>query len=375
MWNDEWNTSSTRAGVSRKHFLGTAGAASAAAFLAACGGSSSDGTTSAVAAGGGANVPDAPRDLTVVWALAAIGSVNTPHDVGFNDATRLVGWKYRKVGVPVSQYSPENVVKVINQAAVSRPDVLVTPGWVPGVYDAVADAQEKGILVILHMQNKLPEKARELGLTFVGADSRLSGQALGNALLKELLDRGQRSGVFLGGNTYPGNVDVEERLRGVEDAIGVFNREHGTSFTYTEFVDAASDAAKGAALYKAKMTQVGPSLVALVGEGSAIAVNQQQALLQQGKQPAEILVGGFDTDGEMPRLLKSKWVTATVDSNFYAQAFLPVMLAWQQKARGVAPGSSYSSGYTLITQENLTEELERLDQISSLAKTYGVKVA
>jgi ABC-type sugar transport system substrate-binding protein len=364
---------SQRGSLSRKRFLGVA-AASSAAFVAACGGGDTEGTAPA-AASNGADLPgDAPRGLKVVWALAALDTWNIPIDVGFNDAARLVGWKYEKVGLPISQYSPENVVKVINQAIQTRPDVLVTPAWVPGVYDAAAEGKEKGILVILNNADNYPDKARKFGLPYVGGDGRREGVDLGTALLQQVRDGGKRSGAILAGNLYPGNKNIEDRLGGIEEAIGAFNEQHGTDFEYVEFNDLASDSAKGVAQYKAKMTQIGPTLVGIVGMSSAAATYQRQALLQRGKQAGEIPVACWANDAQVAKLLESGWVTVNLDNNYHFEGFLPVMLAWQEKARGLEATGSYMSGYSIDTKETLQQALDRWAGIDSLAKAYGVKI-
>src|SRR5271165_344456 len=50
-------------------------------------------------------VPNRGKPRTVVWALAAIGAWNLPYDIGFIEACRFLGWNYKKVGMPLADYS------------------------------------------------------------------------------------------------------------------------------------------------------------------------------------------------------------------------------------------------------------------------------
>jgi len=119
---------------------------------------------SAAAGIGYEGVPHHGPKRLVIWALAAIADWNVSYDVGFNDAVRFLGWEYRKIGLPIAQYSAITHVEMINRAIQLHPDVLVTPDWVEGVGAAVQAALKKGIYVIINNALNYPDQIRALGL-------------------------------------------------------------------------------------------------------------------------------------------------------------------------------------------------------------------
>ncbi|HEX7292383.1 MAG TPA: substrate-binding domain-containing protein [Conexibacter sp.] len=351
----------TRGTLIKRGLVG-AGALSGAALLAACGSDSSGGSTAAGAAGG-ADAPAGGKKRTIIWAVAAIAPWNLNVDIGFIEACNALGWKYQKVGVPIAEYSPETVVSTIRRATQAKPDVLVTPGWVPGAYTALEEAQSKGILCLLNDANNSPDETRRLGLGHVGADEKANGAAMGQALIAAAKRAGKSSGTFLFGNQFPGNANLEAHGAGLKQAAG----SDYEVVVYKEPIDPAESLAG----FKAQITKIGDDLVGICPTQEAPVV---KALRESGKQPGDIIVGSFEDAVPTLNLVKEGWVTASVSSQRYSWGFVSTMLANQALERGVA-AREYMTGAQVIDATNVDPSLEQAAQFDSLAKQYNVKLA
>jgi len=344
------------------------GALAMASGLGAC-------TTNSTQTGAAASSAGTGKKRKIVWAIAAIGDWNLPVDVGFNDAARLIGWDYTKVGLPLAQYSAENQVNVLERAVLTKPDVLVTDWWVKGEADPLAKAQQAGIFCMACDADNFPEDRTKLGIAWVGSDFRANGHALGLRLAAEVIKKGKTSGTFLFGVASPGNANVEDRGKGINDAVQEWNQTHGTSFTYERFPDqAAGEASVSSGLYSAKITQLGSKLVAAAGDATSWPTIIINTLKAKGFSAGQVTLGAFRADPPAINGLKDGWITASADESFYPFGYVTTMLAWQYFERGMQP-SDYKTGGGLIDSTNLAAIEAREAKIQQLAKEYKVKLS
>jgi ABC-type sugar transport system substrate-binding protein len=357
----------------RRRLLTAGGAAAVGALaiasgLEACTNNSTQTTAAASGAGTG-------KKRSIVWAIAAIGDWNLPVDVGFNDASRLIGWNYTKVGLPLAQYSAENQVNVLERAILTKPDVLVTDWWVKGEADPLQKAQQAGIFCMACDADNFPDDRGKLGIAWVGSDFRANGHALGLRLAAEVSKKGKTSGTFLFGVASPGNANVEDRGKGINDAVQEWNQAHGTSFTYERFPDqAGGDASVSSGLYSAKLTQLGSKLVAASGDATSWPTIIIGTLKAKGYSAGQVTLGSFRADPPAINGLKDGWIVASADESFYPFGYVTTMLAWQYFERGMQP-SDYKTGGGLIDSTNLAAIQAREAKIQDLAKQYNVKLA
>lgn len=341
--------------------------------LAACSNSSNDSTSTE-----GSPASSAVRGpkRKVIWALAAIAEWNLPVDVGFIEATRMVNWDYQKVGLPISQYSPENVVNVVNRAAATKPDVLVTPAWVPGVASAAEAAQKAGILVLFNNANNISDDAARLGIAYVGADEYSGGRSIGRPFGQALTTGGARSGTVVGGLAFAGNENLENRLRGAKDAIDEYNSANGTDFQVERFIDKSGEGQEQAlTAYKTKIRQLGDNLVGfLLPGGDAALAGLLPALKEVGVKPGELPIGSWDVSQRSTQAVADGWVVAIVDKQDYVTGFLPVLQAWAELERGFA-ARDYDTGGVLVDKTNLEESLRREEEIAAKANEFNIRVS
>jgi ABC-type sugar transport system substrate-binding protein len=351
--------------------LGGAAGAGSLALLGAGGGSAIAGN---VAAGSGiTSVPSHGPKRLVIWAIAAIADWNLSYDVGFNDAVRFLGWEYRKVGVPIAQYSALTHVEMINRAIQVRPDVLVTVDWVEGVGAAVQTAMKQGIYVVINNALNFPAQIRSLGLAYVGADEFQKGVTAGNLLAAALAKAGKTSGTIISGNPYPENANVQDRVLGAISAISAWNKAHNTSFQVVQLADNSGTAPVAAiGLWKAKITQVGPSFVGIFASADQSTQAVVRAVQEKGFTPGQYPIGSVDISSASLTQIKEGWILNAVDAGFYMQGWLPVMLAWQALQRGYPTAGVYDTSGAPITQANLSAAQHAINLQLALAKQYGV---
>jgi len=131
---------------------------------------------------------------------------------GFEDAGRVTGVKVEFVG-PES-YSPEEQLAAFRQAVAARPSgIAVAPAQAEMFSKEIDAAVQAGIPVVC-VDTDAPQSKRVL---FIGTDNVSAGRASGRRMAEILRGRGQ---VVL--ITVPGQLNVEDRLRGAEEVFKLY---------------------------------------------------------------------------------------------------------------------------------------------------------
>jgi ABC-type sugar transport system substrate-binding protein len=355
--------------ISRRHVLaggvaGLGGLIGAAAF---------PGIAAAASPIGFQKVGDRGKPRTLVWALAAIGAWNLSYDVGFIDACNFLGWKYKKVGLPLADYSASTVVQVISEAIQLKPDILVTPLWVEGEGPLLAQAQEKGIYVVCNNANNYPEDLTKLDVPYVGGDFFAMGQKAASVLMARLAQLGKKSGVILMANDYPENPNITDRVLGAEATIKQWNSANGTKFTYVQLNDnSANDQTGAISLWRAKITQLGSSLVAAFPAAYTSQTAGVIALKDLGHHAGQIPMAAIDITTETLDQLQEGWVECVVDSGYYMSGWLPTMIAWQVLERDFPVSGSFDASGAAITRKTVAQAIAANNLQNALGKAYGV---
>jgi ABC-type sugar transport system substrate-binding protein len=318
-------------------------------------------------------VPSRGKPRTLVWALAAIGAWNLSYDVGFYDACNFLGWKYKKVGMPLADYSASTVVQVISQAIQLKPDVLVTPLWVEGEGPLLAEAQNKGIYVMCNNANNFPDDLTKLNIPYVGGDFFAMGQKSAAVLLQTLAKLGKKSGVILMANDYPENLNITDRVLGAEAAINQWNKAKGTNFTYVQLNDNSANDQTGAInLWRAKIVQLGKSLVAAFPAAYTSQTAAVTALQGLGYHAGQLPMAAIDITTETLQQLQAGWVECVVDSGYYMSGWLPTMIAWQVLERDFPISGSFDASGAAITRSTVAGAIAANNLQTKLGKSYGV---
>ena len=352
-------------GTNRRDFMRTAVLGGAGAALAGAALPFAAPTASAADVGLGP-----PRKI--MWVTHSIGEWNLFVDVGFRDFAEMAGWEYQKIGVPGAAYSVEANVNQIKLAIQAKPDVLIGTLSNAAVEQALAEAEDAGILVIIN-NSSIEEIRADHNWGFIGAGGYGQGILSGRMIGKYLVDRGRKDGVLIYGNPEPGHVVLEDRRRGTEDGLNQINGMHGSSFTLEQFADRAHDLAESIPLYSAQRSRLGDDLAGFAVAGYNSMVAAYRMLEEAGVPPGDIPVGGMDTGPEINPGIEKGYIIYGVEQELYNQGFLSSAIAWARLERLNIP-PVVNTGTALVTGDNLKMFADRAQITLDRAKELGMRL-
>jgi ribose transport system substrate-binding protein len=128
---------------------------------------------------------------------------------GLMDAAHALGVKAEFTGTPT--YDPQAELKKFQEVLASHPTgILVSPARASDFQDAIDSALKAGIPVIC-IDSDAPDSRR---IMFIGTNNYKAGLTSGETIAKVMQEHGHLAII-----TIPGQNNLEERLRGVEDAL------------------------------------------------------------------------------------------------------------------------------------------------------------
>jgi len=223
---------------------------------------------------------------------------------GFMDAARGLGVKYEFLGPTF--YSPEEELKDFQQAAASHPSgILVAPGRPEMFNTAINEAMSAGIPVIA-MDTDAPDSKRIL---FLGTDNRQAGMESGKEIASLMNGKGQLVVI-----TIPGQLNLEERLRGVQDVLAK-NPKIKIARTLDDQGDPRTANTLVSDLFNKKETIDG--FVCLEASGGPGAAETLHRLGLEGKIP----IVAMDKNEETLDFVQGKVISATIAQKPYTMAF------------------------------------------------------
>ena len=258
-----------------------------------------------------------------------------------------------QMGVTVEYRNPPtgdlaDMARIIEQAAASGPDGIITtladPDVLSGPIRAAVDA---GIDVII-MNSGTPEQAREVGaLMYVGQPEYDAGYAAG------LRAAGDGVTSFLCVNHYINSPSSTERCQGFADGLGI---ELGN-----QMIDSGQDPAEIQNRVRAYLN-ANPDTDAVLTLGPTCADPTLLALDELGLA-GDIYFGTFDLGGDIVEGIQNGVIQWGIDQQPFLQAYLPVVVLTNYHRYGVLPGNNINSGPGFVTAD-------ALDLVSQLAGEY-----
>ncbi len=235
-------------------------------------------------------------------------NINLPYwkeaQAGFEDAGRVTGVKVEFVGPEA--YSPEAQLAAFRQAVAARPSGIVVAPAQAELFNKEIDAAIQAGIPVVCVDTDAPESKRIL---FIGTDNVSAGRGSGRRMAEILRGRGQI--VLI---TVPGQLNVEERLRGVEE---VFKQYPDIKISKT--IDDKGDPRNAndgiSALLEAKAKIDG--ILCLEASGGAGAAEALHRLDMAGKIPVVAMDKSPDTLDWIGRGA----IAATVAQKSYTMAF------------------------------------------------------
>ncbi|NTE56430.1 sugar ABC transporter substrate-binding protein [Agrobacterium tumefaciens] len=242
-----------------------------------------------------------------------------PVKKGVDDARKVVELTGGKVSfLQLANYDNlgPDAASLIRTAVSQGVKGLVIADWVPDAEDAaIKDAIAKGVKVIIYNAGNM-DKARELGaMNYVGSDEYVAGQAAG----KYFHDKGYKNVLCV--NHVPGSVPLQQRCKGVSDAIsplGGKSKELPLPSTQADNAASVAQAVKAAVL-------TDPTIDAILTLNPAVADWSSSGIMQAGKTD-KVALGSFDMNEAGLKRIKDGKQMFAIDQQPYLQSYLSVSL-------------------------------------------------
>jgi ribose transport system substrate-binding protein len=269
---------------------------------------------------------------------------------GFQDAGRGLGVKVEFTG-PTS-YAPEEELEAFRKAVAARPaGILISPAR-PELFNKEIDAAVEAGIPVICVDSDAPDSRRIL---FIGTDNFQAGMESGRRMAEIL--RGQGQIVLI---TIPGQLNLEERLRGVNET---FKKYPGIKISKT--IDDKGDpriANDGISpMLEAKEKIEG--ILCLEASGGSGAAEALHRLNLDGKIP----IVAMDKSPETLDWISRGVISATITQKSYTMSFYGLRFLDDLHHNGVhefkdwrtAPTSQLptrvDTGTAVVDQKNLAE--------------------
>ncbi|MBM4019275.1 MAG: substrate-binding domain-containing protein [Planctomycetes bacterium] len=261
-----------------------------------------------------AGPPGAKRDASsqLYIEVSALGSLDYfyDHKLGMELAGKALGVRTEYTGP--SDYDMAAMITVFEQAIARKPDGIVVVGFEPSLGAIIDKAAEAGIPVVT-VDADLPGSRR---IAFVGTGNHRAGLE-GGRKLAELL--GGKGKVAL--MTKPGQSNLEERIRGYQDAL----RQH-PGIEVVQVADTQSDPTV-AAQAAAALLQKYPDLAGIAcveaagGNGAAMAV-------REAGKAGKVRIVAMDRGNDVLESIREGVISATVVQQTALMPFYAVQILY-----------------------------------------------
>jgi ribose transport system substrate-binding protein len=283
------------------------------------------------AAAGAASAADIPYKDQLYIEVSALGALGYfyDHKMGMERVGAELGVKTEYVGPP--DYDMNAMVAAFEQAIAKKPQGIVVVGFEDSLNPIVKKAIDAGIPVVT-VDADLPDSER---VAFVGTGNYNAGRMGGDKMAEVIGGKGQVAIM-----TKPGQSNLEERIRGYQDALAKY-----PDIEIVQIADTQSDSVV-AAQAATVLLQKFPDLAGIAcveaagGAGSATAVREAKL---QGK----VKIISRDRDNDVLNSIIEGTITASVAQQtalmpYYATQILfnlansNVSITSDNKAAGVA---------------------------------------
>jgi len=222
----------------------------------------------------------------------------------------------------------------------------------------VEDALAKGIPVVAIDNDDTEGDRGNKRLTYIGQDEFKAGYDLAVRLFEE----GKKKGLDLSKAHVAMPVEVPGAMYGVVRSDGVKKAMEEFGITSSEIIDAGGLEMTTVEQRLTSYLISHPEATFMIGLGGIVTDRITDALKAVGRQPGEVIAGGFDmTPGTLVGL-KEGYMTAAIDSQQYLAGFYGVLVLYHYKLYGFLP--------TVKTGGFLIDSPEKIEQIEVLSKDY-----
>ncbi len=264
---------------------------------------------------------------------------------GMRDAADLYGCRAE---IDLAGGDLANQQKKFEEAVASKPNGIALVINDDTAWDKpVADALAAGIPVIGINNDDTQGSAGNARLCYIGQLERRAGQMIARYLFQAGKDKGidmatAHVAMFA---EVPGAAYATVRSAGVKDAMAEFGI---TSF---ELGDAGGLEMTTVEQRETAYLTAHPETTFFMGAGGICTDRLTSALKAAGKQPGEIIAGGFDAAPGTVEGLKTGYVLASIDQQQYLQGYFAIATLFLYNKFGLTP--NIDTGGYLITKDNL----------------------
>jgi simple sugar transport system substrate-binding protein len=298
----------------------TGGAAGIAAMvLEACGSSSSSSSKAATSSGSSAASSIFGVNQSYHFVMVNHVTTNvffTPTQSGAADACKLLGCSYTWTGSATSNVS--QMVNAINSAIAAKANGIATSLIDPTAFNKpVAASLAAGIPIVAYNADE-PQTGR---LSYIGQDLLVSGQQMGEHIVK-LLPSGGQIGLFI---ATPGAANIQPRIDGAIDTL-----KSSPNIKY--------DVVATGAAVPAELTVINswatahPSAKGMFAVDAGSTQGLAQTIQKQGLKAKGWVGGGYDLTPITEQLLAAGYIEFTIDQQPYLQGFLPILQLYMYNA-------------------------------------------
>ena len=246
--------------------------------------------------------------------ILVAANVNLPYwqeaDAGLRDVAKEMGLGVKATMVGPSSYSPKEEVDAFQNAVAQHPAGILVSVTSPELFEAPINAAIQSGIPVIGLDSDAPNSKRVM---FIGTDNFRAGQESGKRMAELLKGQGQVVLV-----TIPGQLNLEERLRGVNEA---FKKYSGVKIVQT--IDDKGDSNKAydaiSNLLSAKKQKV-DGVICLEASGGAGAAGALHRVDMTGK----VAIVSFDKDPETLDWIDRGGINATVVQKPYVMAYYGV---------------------------------------------------
>jgi len=235
-------------------------------------------------------------------------NINLPYwqeaQAGMLDAAKAMGVKAELDGP--TTLSPQEEVESFQKAVALHPAGIMVSVSRPDLFKGPIDAAVQQGTPVVTIDSDAPESGRVL---FVGTDNFRAGQESGRRMAAILKGQGQLAVV-----TIPGQPNLEQRLRGVNDALQKF-----PGLKVTQTIDDKGDSRQaydGISSLLSKKTKV-DGVICLEASGGPGVADALHRVDMEGK----IAIVSFDSDPETLEWISRGGINATVAQKPYVMAY------------------------------------------------------
>jgi len=225
-------------------------------------------------------------------------------EAGLNDAATQMGVKAELTGP--SAFSPDDELKAFQQAVAENPSGILLSASNPELFKVPIDAAIQQGIPVICVDADSPDSHR---IMFIGTDNFRAGQESGKRMGELLKGKGSVAVI-----TVPGQFNLDERLRGVNDALKKF-----PGIKIAKTVDDKGDSRVAydavTALLAGKDKPDG--IICLEASGGSGAADALYRVNLNGK----IAIVAFDKDPETLDWIQRGAITATVVQKPYVMAY------------------------------------------------------